>query len=62
MVEFGDTMHAMSVIPFGQSMDPNSPHFLDQAPLYAAGEFKPMWVSREELEGYIQKTYHPGEE
>lgn len=62
VVEFGDTMHAMSVIPFGQSMDPNSPHFLDQAPLYAAGEFKPMWVSREELEGHIQKTYHPGEE
>jgi acyl-homoserine lactone acylase PvdQ len=50
------------VIPFGQSQDPTSSHYYDQAPLYAAGKLKPMWFTREELEGHIERTYHPGDE
>ena len=62
VVEFGATVNARSIVPFGQSMDPSSPHFLDQAPLYAAGELKPMWFTRRELEGHIERSYHPGAE
>jgi acyl-homoserine lactone acylase PvdQ len=62
VIEFGNPISARSVIPFGQSQDPQSPHYLDQATLYFAGELKPMWSSREELEGHIESAYHPGEE
>jgi acyl-homoserine lactone acylase PvdQ len=60
VVEFGATVNARSIVPFGQSMDPSSPHFLDQAPLYAAGKLKQMWFTRRELEGHTERCYHPG--
>jgi acyl-homoserine lactone acylase PvdQ len=62
VVEFGDLVRARSVIPFGQSQNATSPHYFDQAPLYAAGKLKPMWFTREELEGHIERIYHPGDE
>jgi acyl-homoserine lactone acylase PvdQ len=42
LVEFGPRLRARSVNGFGQSGDPESPHYFDQAPLYAAGRFKEM--------------------
>jgi acyl-homoserine lactone acylase PvdQ len=40
VVEFTDPPRAASVVVFGQSADRTSPHYFDQAPLYAAGELK----------------------
>jgi len=62
MVEFGDRVRARSITPFGVSLDPGSPHFTDQMALYAAGELKPMWFNRDELEGHTERSYHPGRE
>ena len=61
VVEFGATVRAQSVTPFGVSFDPASPHFFDQAPLYAAGGLKPMWFDRAELADNAERGYHPGE-
>jgi penicillin amidase len=44
---------------FGQSGDPESPHFFDQAPLYSERRFKPAWFTREEVEANATRSYRP---
>jgi acyl-homoserine lactone acylase PvdQ len=62
VVEFAPKVRALSVHTFGASGDPKSRHFMDQAVLYTRGEFKPSWLTLEDLKGNIEASYHPGEE
>jgi acyl-homoserine lactone acylase PvdQ len=61
VVEFGDKVKAKSMLAGGQSGDPNSPHFDDQAQRYADVEFKDVAYYREDVEARAERTYHPGE-
>jgi acyl-homoserine lactone acylase PvdQ len=61
VVEFGDRVKAKSLLAGGQSGDPSSPHFKDQAQRYADGEFKDVAYYREDVERRATRTYHPGE-
>ena len=60
VVEFGDKVKAKSMLAGGQSGDPHSPHFDDQAQRYADGQFKEVAYYREDVEKRAEKTYHPG--
>lgn len=60
VVEFGDRVKAKSMLAGGQSGNPNSPHFDDQAQRYADGKFKEVAYYREDVEKRAEKTYHPG--
>ncbi|PTM12061.1 MAG: acylase [Bacteroidetes bacterium] len=62
VVEFGDKVKAKSMLAGGQSGDPKSPHFDDQAQRYADGKFKDVAFYREDVEKRAEKTYHPGKE
>ena len=50
-----------SLVPYGQSGNPESKHYLDQAPLYAAGKFKNSLFTQDEVKQNSKRNYHPGE-
>jgi acyl-homoserine-lactone acylase len=60
VVEFGDRVRARAITAGGQSGDPASPHFNDQALRYSTGDLRDVWFYREDLEGNIEREYHPG--
>lgn len=59
VVEFGRQLKARSTLVFGQTADPLSPHFTDQAELYAAGRFKPVLFTLAEIEAALERVYRP---
>ncbi|MCO5724589.1 acylase [Robiginitalea marina] len=61
VVEFGDRVRAKSLLAGGQSGDPASPHFDDQAEMYRTATFKEVPYYREDVESRARETYHPGE-
>lgn len=61
IVTFGPRLQARSIMYFGQSANPSSSHYLDQAPLYVEGKFKDAWFYKEDVLKHAEKTYHPGE-
>ena len=61
VVEFGPRLVARSVVTGGQSSQPSSPHFRDQADLYCQGRFKDVHFYPEDVKAHAERTYHPGE-
>lgn len=61
VVEFGDKVKAKTLLAGGESGDPSSPHFDDQAQRYADVKFKDVAYYREDVEKRAKATYHPGE-
>ncbi|WP_162415353.1 penicillin acylase family protein [Cyclobacterium roseum] len=59
-VEFGEKVRAKSLLAGGQNSDLKSPHFDDQAQMYADGSFKEVAYYREDVEKRAEETYHPG--
>ncbi|MBK5279503.1 MAG: penicillin acylase family protein, partial [Bacteroidia bacterium] len=61
VVEFGKKIKAKSLLAGGESSDPLSPHFNDQALMYSKGQFKDVWFYKEDLVKHTERTYHPGD-
>lgn len=60
VVEFGDSVRARAVTAGGQSGDPASPHFNDQALRYSTGNLREVYFYRRQLEAHTEREYHPG--
>jgi acyl-homoserine-lactone acylase len=60
VVEFGDKVRAKAVTAGGESGDPKSPHFADEAERYATGKLRDVYYYPDELKGHTERTYHPG--
>ena len=61
VVEFGPRVRAWAVTAGGESGDPVSRHFNDQAARYASGDLRPVYFHADELAGHVARTYRPGE-
>lgn len=48
-------IESYSCVVWGQSGDPNSPHYVDQSEkLYSPGEYKPTWFRKEDLMQHVE--------
>lgn len=56
IVDFSDIENSMSILPTGQSGNPFSPHFQDQAELYIQGKFRKMMLNTEEIKQRSKNT------
>jgi acyl-homoserine-lactone acylase len=60
VVEFGEKVHAKAVTAGGESGNPRSPHFDDEAKRYSTGDLREIYYYRPDLKGHTQREYHPG--
>lgn len=60
VVEFGDKVKAKSLLAGGQSGDPNSPHFYDQAKNYQEIKFKDVAYYKTDVMERAVSQYNPG--
>jgi len=60
VVEFGQKVHARAVTAGGESGNPASPHFNDEAQRYSAGNLREVYFYSSQLQGHTERKYHPG--
>ena len=60
-VEFGKKVKAKSLLAGGQSGNPASKHFSDQAEMYTKGIFKDVLFYKEDVLKHVERQYRPGE-
>ena len=61
VVEFGPKVRAHAVTAGGESGDPASPHFNDEAGRYAAGALREVYFYPVQLHSHTERVYRPGE-
>jgi acyl-homoserine-lactone acylase len=59
-VEFGSPVRAKAIMSGGESGDPTSPHFADQALMFTRGEFRDVFFTPQDVLAHAQRQYHPG--
>lgn len=60
-VEFTNPPSAYSILAYGQSNNPDSPHHADQVPLFANNQMKKVAYSEEDIQANLIRAYRPGE-
>ncbi len=60
VVEFGSRVSARAISAGGESGDPTSHHFLDQAQRYADGRLRKVYFYPADLAGHIERRYRLG--
>jgi acyl-homoserine lactone acylase PvdQ len=60
IVEFGDKLKSKSLLQYGTSGDPKSPHFFDQAELLSKKQLKDNLFYWEDVMAGAKRVYHPG--
>jgi acyl-homoserine-lactone acylase len=48
-----------TVVPYGSSNDPESPHYTDQMEIFARQSLKPMTLDKERIMDNAERIYHP---
>ena len=61
VIEFGPMVRALAVIAGGESGDPASKHFVDEAQRYADGNLRPVYFYPADLAAHTERRYQPGQ-
>jgi penicillin amidase len=61
-IEFSDRIKTKSLLQYGESGDPTSPHFFDQGKLLSDRRLKEAWFYWDDVLAHAKQSYHPGEE
>ncbi|MDC6364843.1 MULTISPECIES: penicillin acylase family protein [Flavobacteriaceae] len=56
VIDFSDIENSISILPTGQSGNPFSKHYKDQAEMYVQGKFRKMMMNKEEIEEKAQSV------
>ncbi|PTX61400.1 penicillin amidase [Kordia periserrulae] len=56
VIDFSDIENSMSILPTGQSGNPFSAHYDDQAEMYVQGKFRKMMLNTEEIKQNAKNT------
>jgi penicillin amidase len=56
VIDFSDIENSTSILPTGQSGNPFSKHYEDQAKMFVNGEFRKMMINKEEIEKTAAST------
>jgi acyl-homoserine-lactone acylase len=60
-VDFGPTIHAKALMSGGESGDPSSPHFTDQALMFSQGQFRDVLFYPEDVRAHAERSYQLGQ-
>jgi acyl-homoserine-lactone acylase len=58
-VDFGPTIRAKAIMSGGESGDPASPHFIDQALMFSQGKFRDVLFTPDDVRAHAERSYHP---
>jgi acyl-homoserine lactone acylase PvdQ len=61
VVEFGDSVRARAITAGGESGNPASRHFNDEAQRYSTGNLRDVYFYPSRLKGHTERVYHPGD-
>ncbi len=61
VVEFGKAVRAKAVTAGGESGNPASRHFNDEAQRYASGGLREVYFYPAQFKGHTERKYHPGD-
>jgi acyl-homoserine-lactone acylase len=61
VVEFSKPLRAYSVLAYGETQNPASPHSTDQAALFANHSYKRALFTEADIKANLERSYHPGQ-
>jgi acyl-homoserine-lactone acylase len=53
-IEFSTPVKAMALMSYGNSSQPGSAHSVDQLPLFARQQLRPVWRTRKDIEAHLE--------
>ena len=55
MIEFSDPIKAYGLMTYGNSRQPGTTHYDDQVQMLADGEYRKLWLQRDEVEANLER-------